>query len=106
MKVDGAAHLVSYDRFLHFGCLSFDSSPTVRVMFLCAFPFASVMEKTCIPTNHTVPWKHSPWTSSALNRRSRQATYMCCIVLIMGPVPEAGSAGRDRTPSCCLSFFT
>lgn len=59
-----------------------------------------------IPLKNTVPWKHSPWTSSALDRRSRQDTYMCCIVLVMGPSPQAGSTGRHRTPSCCLSFFT
>lgn len=72
------------------------------VLLLCAFLFASVVEKTHIPANHTVSWKYTPWTSSALS----QATYMCCIVLVTGPPPQAGSAGRDSTPSRCLSFFT
>lgn len=72
------------------------------LVHVCLF---SITEKTKRPNTRT-SWKQSAWTNSALSSRSRQPTCMWRIVLVKGPPPQAGSAGTERTPSCCLSFFT
>lgn len=67
-------------------------------------PLSLDLEKLHIAAKNKVFWKCSPW-SFTLSCRSRQAAYMHDFVL-HSPSPQAGSAGRDRKLSFCLSFFT
>lgn len=66
-------------------------------------PLSSDLEKLHIAAKNKVFWKCSPW-SFTLSCRSRQAAYMHGFVL-HSPSPQAGSAGRDRKLSFCLSLL-